>query len=195
MHVADGAVHRAEEALRLAVELLRPEPVVLAARDQRLRAFAPGPSPPLLPGRLVHHVRDEHRAGRAPHQLLELVGDVLAHAREKRVRQFGLRRELPGDEQDAGLTAEQRGVRRRRKLDLLREAVRNSTADTIIALGMAFFVNAAILVLAATVFNGKDAVELPGGEVLTYNEATKTYSNPKTNTKIPNPSSSVAGLM
>ncbi|MGV3617491.1 MAG: Nramp family divalent metal transporter [Fimbriimonas sp.] len=39
-----------------------------------------------------------------------------------------------------------------------RQAIRMATADTIIALGFAFFVNAAILVLAATVFHGGKTV-------------------------------------
>src|SRR3954453_18579837 len=124
VHVADGAVGRAEEPLRLAVEVLRPEPVIAASCQQRLRALAPGLRPALLPGPLVHRARGEHRAGRAPHQLLELVGHVLAHVREEGVRKLGLRPELAGDEQDAGLTEEQRRVRRRGELDLLRGAGR-----------------------------------------------------------------------
>ena len=46
---------------------------------------------------------------------------------------------------------------------MVRRAIRFNTIDTIMALTVAFFVNAAILVLAAMVFHGKDSVTLPGG--------------------------------
>jgi len=39
-----------------------------------------------------------------------------------------------------------------------RQAIRMSTIDTVVALGLAFFVNAAILVLAASVFHGRGVV-------------------------------------
>ena len=39
---------------------------------------------------------------------------------------------------------------------------------------------AAILVLAAMVFHGKDGIRLPQGDVVTYDKATRTYKNPKT---------------
>ena len=39
-------------------------------------------------------------------------------------------------------------------------------------LSVAFLVNAAILVLAAMVFNGKESVALPGGEVVAFDEDT-----------------------
>ncbi len=52
------------------------------------------------------------------------------------------------------------------------------------ALTIALFVNAAILVLAAIVFNGKDAVQLPGGAVLQYDEQTKMYTDPATGREI-----------
>ena len=39
-----------------------------------------------------------------------------------------------------------------------------------LALSLAFFVNAAILVLAATVFHGRDSVALPGGEVVVFSD-------------------------
>jgi manganese transport protein len=45
----------------------------------------------------------------------------------------------------------------------VRSAIRFNTIDSTIALGTAFFVNAAILVLAATVFFGKSSVMLPSG--------------------------------
>jgi manganese transport protein len=41
-----------------------------------------------------------------------------------------------------------------------------------VALSVAFFVNAAILVLAAMVFHGTDNVTLPGGEVVEFNSDT-----------------------
>ena len=52
----------------------------------------------------------------------------------------------------------------------IRRAVRFNTWDTIIALAGAFLVNAAILVLAAMVFHGKESVLLPGGKSVPLNE-------------------------
>jgi manganese transport protein len=49
----------------------------------------------------------------------------------------------------------------------IRSAIRFNTIDSIVALAIAFFVNAAILVLAATVFFGKESVTLSGGQVST----------------------------
>jgi manganese transport protein len=51
----------------------------------------------------------------------------------------------------------------------LRRATRYNTIDTVVALSIAFFVNAAILVLAAAVFYGHDKVTLPSGQVMTFN--------------------------
>jgi manganese transport protein len=50
----------------------------------------------------------------------------------------------------------------------IRQAVRYNTIDTSVALTVAFFVNAAILVLAAVVFYGHDKVTLAGGQVVTF---------------------------
>ncbi len=50
----------------------------------------------------------------------------------------------------------------------IRSAIRFNTIDSIVALTIAFFVNAAILVLAATVFFGKQSVTVPGGQVVTF---------------------------
>ena len=50
----------------------------------------------------------------------------------------------------------------------IRRAVRFNTIDSIVALSIAFFVNAAILVLAATVFYGKQSVTVAGGEVVRF---------------------------
>jgi manganese transport protein len=50
----------------------------------------------------------------------------------------------------------------------IRRAVQFNTIDSSIALTMAFFINAAILVLAATVFFGKESVVVPGGQVVTF---------------------------
>jgi manganese transport protein len=47
-------------------------------------------------------------------------------------------------------------------------AVRYNTIDTTVALSVAFFVNAAILVLAAVVFYGHDKVVLPSGQVVAF---------------------------
>ncbi|HUO24304.1 MAG TPA: Nramp family divalent metal transporter [Candidatus Aquilonibacter sp.] len=50
----------------------------------------------------------------------------------------------------------------------IRSAIRFNTIDSIVALTIAFFVNAAILVLAASVFFGKQSVVVPGGHVLQF---------------------------
>jgi manganese transport protein len=50
----------------------------------------------------------------------------------------------------------------------VRMAIRFNAIDSTAALGVAFFVNAAILVLAATVFYGKSSVLLPGGQVVAF---------------------------
>jgi manganese transport protein len=50
----------------------------------------------------------------------------------------------------------------------VRRAIRFNTIDSTVALSIAFFVNAAILVLAATVFFGKTSVTVPGGQVITF---------------------------
>jgi len=54
----------------------------------------------------------------------------------------------------------------------IRRAIKFNTIDTVLALSIAFFVNAAILVLAAMVFNGRESVSLPGGQVVTFNDDT-----------------------
>jgi manganese transport protein len=54
----------------------------------------------------------------------------------------------------------------------VRKALRFNTLDTVLALSVAFLVNAAILVLAAMVFHGRDSITLPGGEVVAFNENT-----------------------
>jgi manganese transport protein len=48
----------------------------------------------------------------------------------------------------------------------IRTAIRLNTVDSVVALAVAFFVNAAILVLAATVFHGKAEVPVGGGQVV-----------------------------
>src|ERR1700761_5525225 len=50
----------------------------------------------------------------------------------------------------------------------VRSALRFNTIDSVVALTVAFFVNAAILVLAATVFFGKQSVTTSGGLVVTF---------------------------
>jgi manganese transport protein len=47
-------------------------------------------------------------------------------------------------------------------------AVRYNTIDTTVALFVAFFVNASILILAAVVFYGHDKVVLPSGQVIAF---------------------------
>jgi len=50
----------------------------------------------------------------------------------------------------------------------IRGAIRFNTIDSVAALGIAFFVNAAIMVLAALVFYGKTSVTIAGGEVIHF---------------------------
>lgn len=54
----------------------------------------------------------------------------------------------------------------------MRQAIRFNTLDTVIALSVAFLVNAAILVLAAMVFHGRDSVEIAPGEIVTFGDDT-----------------------
>ncbi len=51
----------------------------------------------------------------------------------------------------------------------IRRAIRFNTIDTTVALTIAFFVNAAILVLAAIVFYGKTSVTVAGGQTVAFN--------------------------
>jgi len=50
----------------------------------------------------------------------------------------------------------------------IRRALQFNTIDSAVALTVAFFVNAAILVLAATVFFGKQGVTVPGGHFVAF---------------------------
>ena len=50
----------------------------------------------------------------------------------------------------------------------IRSAIRFNTIDSAVALTIAFFVNAAILVLAAMVFYGKTSVSVAGGQIVTF---------------------------
>jgi manganese transport protein len=52
--------------------------------------------------------------------------------------------------------------------DSIRSAIRFNSIDSIVALSIAFCVNAAILVLAANVFFGKESVTLPDGQVVLF---------------------------
>ena len=54
--------------------------------------------------------------------------------------------------------------------DALRRAIRFNTLDCVVALSLAFLVNAAILVLAAEVFHGRESATLPGGEVVPFSQ-------------------------
>jgi manganese transport protein len=55
---------------------------------------------------------------------------------------------------------------------LVQRAIRFNTLDTVVALSIAFLVNAAILVLAALVFHGMASITLADGAVVTFNEDT-----------------------
>src|SRR5207237_10061388 len=50
----------------------------------------------------------------------------------------------------------------------IRSAIRFNTIDSIVALSVVFFVNAAILVLAATVFLRKESVIVAGGQLVRF---------------------------
>jgi manganese transport protein len=50
----------------------------------------------------------------------------------------------------------------------VRSAIRFNTLDSVVALSVAFCVNASILVLAATVFFGKESVLVSGGQVIRF---------------------------
>ena len=50
----------------------------------------------------------------------------------------------------------------------IRSAIRFNTIDSVVALSIAFCVNAAILVLAATVFFGKESVMVSGGHLIRF---------------------------
>ena len=50
----------------------------------------------------------------------------------------------------------------------IRTAIRFNTFDSTVALLIAFFINAAIMVLAALVFYGKDSVRVAGGQVVSF---------------------------
>src|SRR5579864_4899820 len=50
----------------------------------------------------------------------------------------------------------------------IQRAIRFNTLDSVVALSIAFCVNAAILVLAATVFFGKESITIPGGQLIRF---------------------------
>lgn len=50
----------------------------------------------------------------------------------------------------------------------VKRAIRFNTIDSVVALAIAFLINAAILVLAATVFFGKESVVVPDGTLVTF---------------------------
>ncbi len=50
----------------------------------------------------------------------------------------------------------------------IRRAIQFNTIDSTVALTIAFFVNAAILVLAATVFFGKESITVAGGQIVKF---------------------------
>ena len=53
--------------------------------------------------------------------------------------------------------------------DSIRTAIKFNTVDAVVALSVAFLINAAILVLAALVFYGKESVTVAGGQVVHFN--------------------------
>ena len=77
-------------AIRVPVQLLRPQAVGVAAREKRCRALVPGLAPSQLLCPVEHATRGDERSGRAPHDLVGLVVDVLADASVERVGEVGL---------------------------------------------------------------------------------------------------------
>ena len=55
-----------------------------------------------------------------------------------------------------------------RDVNSIRTAIKFNTVDAVVALTIAFFINAAILVLAAMVFYGKESVTVAGGQVVAF---------------------------
>ena len=120
-HVADQAVSGPEAAPDAAVEVGRPQAVVLASPHQLVGALLPGRQPARVACPLVHGVGSEHRSRRAPHDLVGVVVGVLGDALEERVRDLVVRRKLPGDGENARLTREQAGAGGGGELDALHE--------------------------------------------------------------------------
>ena len=54
----------------------------------------------------------------------------------------------------------------------IRNAIRFNIIDVVANLSVAFFINAAILVLAAVVFYGKTSITVAGGQVIQFNDST-----------------------
>ena len=54
----------------------------------------------------------------------------------------------------------------------IRKAIRFNTIDSVVALSVAFLINAAILVLAGMVFFGRTSIAVPGGKTVTFGEDT-----------------------
>ena len=117
--VADQAVSGSEAAPDAAVEAGRPKAVVLASPHQLVGALLPGRQPARVARPLVHGVGSEHRSRRAPHDLVGVVVRVLGDALEEHVRDLVVRRELPGDCENARLTREQSGAGGGGELDAL----------------------------------------------------------------------------
>ena len=110
--VPDGAVGRAEQTLLSVTEVLCPQSVCSPPSPNLVGALRPGVAPALFAGPRVHRVRDEHRSGRAPHELVRFVVHVLAHAHEQSIGQLVARCEAKRHREDSGFAAEQAGVAR-----------------------------------------------------------------------------------
>src|SRR5439155_13943467 len=106
VHVADETVCGAEDADKLAVEILDPE-LVAPLFPEPGRRLAPRLGPAFRTRAFMHHLSRDHRARRSPHQLPERVRDVGPDASQQTVFLPGRRREPMCDEQDPGLTAEE----------------------------------------------------------------------------------------
>jgi len=120
--VADEPVRRAEAAVLVAVEPVRPETVGIAPRAERLCALLPCVRPPLLASLVEHDPRGDHRARRAPHHLVRRVVAVGEDVPVQAVRERVLRGDEPRDEEDAALAHEQARVGRHGHLECRQHA-------------------------------------------------------------------------
>src|SRR6188472_2614153 len=109
LHDSDQPMRRRQALVLLPIEALRPEAVLAATTQQRGGED--------VPGALVADCGGgEQRSGRAPEDLLGLVVDVRDEPVCELVRVFGIP-ELERDQQDPGLTDEQRRIAWLRRLE------------------------------------------------------------------------------
>ena len=83
LHVADHAVWRREPLHLLPVEATGPKPALLAPRPHGFGGLVPHRTPALLACPFVHEPRDDQRARRAPHDLVDVRFDIRADSLEQ----------------------------------------------------------------------------------------------------------------